>query len=250
MITLKNKLVNKKANILPLLLLGMLLLSACKKEASNQEEEEQDAYKITLTKAADARSNWTLYLDAVAADRPEIWVDLNNNRVRDNGESITKFGRESADRNSFSLGTSKTIGLYGRVTIFDSHDSELTALDVSKSTALVELYCLGNKLTTLDVSKNTALENLNCFSNSLTALNLSSNTNIKLVQVYNNRISAANMTQLINSLPARQAVDNARLYVRQTSDNNSQPTATDIATAKTKNWKLYEFVDGIGWTEL
>ncbi len=230
-------------------LLGMFLLSACKKEATHQEEEEPGTNKITLTKAADAIGDWTLYLDAALADRPEIWADINNNRVKDNGESIANFGSEYANRNSFSLGASKTIGLYGRVTILHCHDNELTALDVSKSNTLVELYCLGNKLTTLDVSNNSALEKLSCFGNNLTALNLSGNTNIKSVQVYGNQISAANMTQLINSLPARQAADDAKLYVRQATDNNSRPTATDIATAKTKNWKLYA-LEGASWTEL
>jgi hypothetical protein len=44
--------------------------------------------------------------------------------------------------------------------------------------------------------------------------------------------------------------DAAALYVRQGADNNSRPAAGDIATAKAKNWKLYEFVDGAGWTGL
>ena len=225
------------------------LLTACKKEQQEQEDPP-GTNKITLTKAADAGGDWTLYVDAPSADRPGIWADINNNRVKDNGESIAKFGSEYANRNSFSLGASKTIGLYGRVTIFYCHDNELTTLDVSKSDALVELYCVGNRLTTLDVSKNTALEKLSCFGNNLTALNLSGNTKIKSVQAYGNKISAANITQLVNSLPARQAADDARLYVRQESDNNSRPTATDIAAAKAKNWKLYEAVAGVGWKEM
>ncbi|HRN46542.1 MAG TPA: hypothetical protein PLR74_11810 [Agriterribacter sp.] len=233
-------------NISMTVLLGMFLLSACKKEAT-EKEEEPGTIKISLTKAADAGGDWTLYLDAASADRPEIWADINNNRVKDNGESIANFGTGNANR--FSPGSSKTIGLYGRVTIFHCHDNELTALDVSKSTALVELYCLGNRLTTLDLSKNTALQKLSCFGNKLTTLDLSGNTNIRSVQLYGNQISAANMTQLINSLPARQAADDARLYVRQASDNNSLPTATDIATAKTKNWKLYA-VEGNDWKAL
>ncbi|MBX2922987.1 MAG: hypothetical protein KF746_12390 [Chitinophagaceae bacterium] len=231
------------------MLLSMLLLSACSKE--NQDPKEgPPGPKITLTKATDAKNGWTLYIEAAEADRAEIWVDLNSNGAKDNGEDITKFGREYADRNVFALGASKTIVLYGKVAVLYCHDSELAKLDVSKNTALKELSCMGNKLTELDISKNIALEKLNCFSNQLTALDLSGNTNIKNVQLYNNRISAANMTQLISSLPSRTVADDAALYVRQVNDNNSRPIATDIAAAKGKNWKLYEFVDGAGKTEL
>ncbi|HMR82349.1 MAG TPA: hypothetical protein PKE30_04430 [Niabella sp.] len=236
-------------NISTAALLVVLLLSACKKEKQGPEEGPQGP-KITLTKAANAKSGWTLYLDAADADRAGIWVDLNNNGTRDNGEAITKFGREYANRNLFSLGTSKTVVLYGRVTVFYCHDGELTKLDVSKSPEMKELYCMAGELTELDVSKNIALEKLACYSNQLTALNLSGNTHIKYAEVYNNRILAANMTQLISSLPARMPADAAALYVRQGADNNSRPAAGDIATAKAKNWKLYEFVDGAGWTGL
>ena len=53
----------------------------------------------------------------------------------------------------------------------------MTALDVSKNTALTKLNCSINKLTSLDVSKNMALTELYCNDNQLTSLDLS-NTNI------------------------------------------------------------------------
>jgi Leucine-rich repeat (LRR) protein len=42
-------------------------------------------------------------------------------------------------------------------------------LDVSRNTALTELYCRNNQLTHLDVSKNTALKFLNCGYNQFSA---------------------------------------------------------------------------------
>ncbi|MDR3235754.1 MAG: hypothetical protein LBT48_03390, partial [Prevotellaceae bacterium] len=47
-------------------------------------------------------------------------------------------------------------------------DNQLTALDVSKNTALRVLRCGGNELPTLDVSKNAALIELECYKNQLT----------------------------------------------------------------------------------
>ena len=47
------------------------------------------------------------------------------------------------------------------LTYLNCDNSALTALDVSKNTALTELHCWNNGLTELDVSKNTALTVLN-----------------------------------------------------------------------------------------
>ena len=72
--------------------------------------------------------------------------------------------------------------------------NQLTALDVSRNTKLIELDCgsLGgstviagssqdelpaNTITTLDVSMLTELETLKCGSNKLTALDISKNKN-------------------------------------------------------------------------
>ena len=60
--------------------------------------------------------------------------------------------------------------------------NELTSLDVSKNTALTELWCPTNKLTSLNVSKNTALKYLNCNNNQLTSLDVTKNT--ALIQLY------------------------------------------------------------------
>lgn len=53
---------------------------------------------------------------------------------------------------------------------------DLSTLDVTKNTALQRLDCSGNKLSSLDVSINTALLSLNCANNKLTGLDLANNT--------------------------------------------------------------------------
>ena len=54
--------------------------------------------------------------------------------------------------------------------------NQLTAMDVSRNTALTELRCDYNQLTSLDVSRNTALTYLDCNNNQLTELDVSRNT--------------------------------------------------------------------------
>jgi hypothetical protein len=60
--------------------------------------------------------------------------------------------------------------------------NQLTSLDVSQNTALIDLGCYNNQLTSLDVSQNTALTFLNCawlmcYSNQLTNLNIQNGNN-------------------------------------------------------------------------
>lgn len=64
--------------------------------------------------------------------------------------------------------------------------NQLTSLDVSRNTALTDLYCAQNKLTSLDLSNNTALAVLHCFSNQLTSLDISNNTSLKNIQLRDN----------------------------------------------------------------
>ena len=47
---------------------------------------------------------------------------------------------------------------------------------------MTHLYCTRNQLTALDVSKNTALTNLDCQENQLTALDLSSNNTLSTLK--------------------------------------------------------------------
>ena len=60
------------------------------------------------------------------------------------------------------------------IEIFSFYSSNLTSLDVSRCTELIELNCGVNQLTSLDVSKNIALEKLDCKSNMLSSSELNS----------------------------------------------------------------------------
>ncbi|KIQ21281.1 hypothetical protein RT99_10710 [Flavobacterium sp. MEB061] len=71
---------------------------------------------------------------------------------------------------------------------------KITKLDVSKNTALTQLYCEGNQLTNLDLSKNTKLNNLNCSSNKLTSLDISNNTDLYYIDVSRNALTELNIS--------------------------------------------------------
>ena len=76
----------------------------------------------------------------------------------------------------------------------DCGGNKLTALDLSKSPELTELYCSGNKLTALDLSANKKLQKINAQTNALTTLdtrnlpeltylNLQANFDLKAIDV-------------------------------------------------------------------
>ena len=73
--------------------------------------------------------------------------------------------------------------------------NQLTALDVSKNTVLTYLNCYENQLTTLDVSKNTALTYLDCRSSQLTALDVSKNTALTYLDCGNNQLTSLDVSK-------------------------------------------------------
>ena len=91
--------------------------------------------------------------------------------------------------------TSQTVTITGDVTHLTCYNNQLTALDVSKNTALTVLYCYNNQLTALDVSKNTALTELDCSDNQLTALDVSKNTALTELFFDGNKLTALDVSQ-------------------------------------------------------
>lgn len=70
--------------------------------------------------------------------------------------------------------------------------NELTSIDLSANTELLELYCDCNDLTQLDLSRNVKLRWLSCPDNALTSLDLSQNPCIEEIYVCFNQLSELN----------------------------------------------------------
>lgn len=126
---------------------------------------------MTLTTEKAVGEGIILRIDAEERDKSSVWIDLNNNGVKDNEEGVTVFFEDQ----EYILGA-QTITVYGNVTGFSCLEQRITSLDVSNNTALTELGCQFNQLTTLDVDNNTALKKFYCHSNQLTALDVGNNT--------------------------------------------------------------------------
>ena len=142
------------------------------------------APKMVLTTAKSPGETIKLWIDATEADRPDVWIDLNNNGEKDDGEAVTIFFNTV----EYTLGA-QTVTVYGKVTKLGCENNQLTSLNVSNSTALKELWCNNNQLTTLDTSNSTALEYLDCSNNQLTSLNVSNSTALKELWCNNNQLT-------------------------------------------------------------
>ena len=230
---------------------------------------------FTTTKKLIKGQKIKLTIDAAPADRADVWIDLNNNDIKDNGEEVTTFNSPV----QYPL-RGKTVTIYGKVTLLDCSanllslldvtnnsalkelncgDNKLAVLDLSKNNiltelicgnndleeldvtnnaALTELWCNKNELTTLNVSNNTALTQLFCHENQLTSLNVSHNTALRNLTCYSNKISGDNMTALVNNLPIRTAGDEGIFCVIALGDPDEQNVCTtaQVGIATGKNW--------------
>ena len=118
--------------------------------------------------------------------------------------------------------TSQTITITGDVLFLVCAENQLTALDVSKNTALTRLWCYNNQLTKLDVSKNTALTELWCYFNQLTALDISKNTALTELYCSNNQLTALDVSK-------NTALTSLNCY-------NNQLTALDVSQNTALKW--------------
>ena len=89
--------------------------------------------------------------------------------------------------------TAQNITLTGDITNLKCGSCSLTALDVSKNTALNVLYCHGNSLTSLDLSHNWALSVLYLNDNKLSKLDVSNNEALQMISCDNNLLSLLNL---------------------------------------------------------
>ena len=121
-------------------------------------------------------------------------------------------------------------------------NNQLTALDVSKNTALTQLFCYNNQLTALDVSKNTALTRIFCSNNQLKALDVSKNTALFELNCSGNQIKGEEMTRLVNSLPDRtESTVGTFTVVQEPYLEGNICLKSDITIAKSKNWNTQKY---------
>lgn len=186
-----------------------------------------DEARMTITTSKNVGQTLRLSINAAATDQSEVWVDANDNGVKDDGESVVVFGTSSsASFQNYTIG-SQTVTIYGNVTQFECsansltaidvtgnerlqglrcHKNNLSELDVTANKNLTLLYCNDNiRLERIDVSQNSKLTSLSCSANNLSVLDVSNNPNLVTLFCFDNKLTALDLTN--NS-----KLTNVRLY--------------------------------------
>ncbi|MCL2637620.1 MAG: DUF4240 domain-containing protein [Oscillospiraceae bacterium] len=140
------------------------------------------------------------------------------------------------DVTEMGISSLKGIEHFPNLAVLKCGCNELTALDISGNTALIELECNDNHLTSLDVSKNIKLDDLNCDNNQLTELDVSKNTALTKLYCDGNQLTSIDIsknTELIeltvneNQLKSLDVSHNTKLYLFYCFSN--QLTSLDVS---------------------
>ena len=141
---------------------------------------------ITLTVKNGAKIK--LKLNA-AADGTPVKIKSGSN------EQIVTVNKAQGTFNYTATDTIMTV--YGDVTIFHCgyNKANITALDPSHNTGLLELNCSSDSIRSLDVTKNTSLILLDCYFNRLTSLDVTKNTELAKLFCSSNKLSTLDVTK-------------------------------------------------------
>ena len=103
---------------------------------------------------------------------------------------LTGFSCESNNTNVTSLDVSKNSGLLELM----CDKNSIKSLDLSQNINLIQIDCSENNLTSLDVTHNTVLEELHCRKNHITTLNVSACTSLKMLVCNDTRIEGLDLS--------------------------------------------------------
>ena len=124
---------------------------------------------------------------------------VENREINTNGDNEIQLSEASVFKGTIDCSSKKIINLKGieaftaLTSLHCEFNNQLTAIDVSKNTALTSLWC-GYPLTSLDVSNNTALTTLFCSDTQLTSLDVSNNTALTTLICSGNQLTTLDVS--------------------------------------------------------
>lgn len=214
------------------LLASMLIFCSCSKDKGEDgtppppspSSQEETTYKNWLEKPVlkqGAASFLTFYTEVEPGDPialsvvGEGWIDLNNNGLRDENETI----RVTDGKFQTYKTNSHVLTLYGDFTSFKANETQIKAIDVS--------HC--PHLATLDLTQN-----------AISQLDLSKNPELKTLKLSRNNLTAPAMEALANTLPKKESAEGAAVVLRTfqlgtVEGNQVGQKVLDVLAAK--NWK-------------
>ena len=146
-------------------------------------------------KAGDVAIDSTNFPDDEFRNYVKTQFDKNSNDILEESELLAVTNINVDGINAKSL---EGIGFFTNITTLSCCRQSLTSLDVSKNTALINLYCYYTDITSLDVSKNTALGGLFCYNTNIKSLDVSNNTALAVLYCHDTNITSLDVSKNTN----------------------------------------------------
>lgn len=144
--------------------------------------------KMTITTTRTAGAIWRLWLNAAEDDKAGVWLDLNNNGIRETGEDPQGYNNHY----NYTV-SSQTITVYGDVTVFYCWGNDLTTIDVTHNPYLEGLSFATSTISEVDLSHNPLLNLLVAHTSNLYSLDLSSNPLMERLYLTKNSLEYLNL---------------------------------------------------------
>lgn len=190
---------------------ALLALAACTQEqainqlsqksttlASSSRSENESTIEngmASMQLISRGNSKLRLEINADTENQADVWIDLNGNHQKDEGETVHSFQENSsASRPNNYITTHDTVTIYGKVTYLNCSQNELTALKVSDNPYLRELRCDNNNLTELNLQSNRKLTFLDAGVNQLSTLNLQHNPELHTAWLNDNQLEGLDIS--------------------------------------------------------
>ena len=166
--------------------------------------------KVTYLYNCGKRSSYTFTLNVTVVPEGSIAIDASNfpdpefrayvkaKFDKDNNNCLSESERNAVKEiHVYTKGVETLEGIeyFPKLEKLNCFNNQLTELDVSKNTALLDLVCGRNNLTSLDVSKNIALQELSCQDNNLTSLDVTQNTALKELHCDDNLLTSLDVSK-------------------------------------------------------
>ena len=126
-------------------------------------------------------------------------VLVGNSTINTNGDSEIQVSEATAfngtiDCESMNISNLTGIEAFTALEILQCGSNNLTSLDVTSNTSLIELWCSYTQLTSFDVSNNTNLTYLILGTNQLTSLDVSNNLDLTFFSCQFNQLTSLDVS--------------------------------------------------------
>ena len=177
----------KKLLLFALIAITITAFNACSKDDNDDNNSEAGSSGNFVDDSSIIEFKDPLFLNAILEKGN---IDQNN----DNQISI-KEAENVTSLAIYNIRNLDEICYFTALRSLSCSGDQLTSLDVSKLSELVNLECSNSQISSLDLKGNTKLVGLICQNNKLSSLDISKNQYLRTLECNNNELTALNLNK-------------------------------------------------------